>query len=92
MSTRATYPVSLGANRAAIKTKIKKQIDNQRKPVDLGVNLDSELDAAMNDAGIMSYEEVLQKAESGEITLEEDASIKQELEDNKQELKDKNCL
>ena len=46
----------------------------------------------MNDAGIMSYEEVLQKAESGEITLEEDASIKQELEDNKQELKDKNCL
>ncbi len=76
----------------SIPTKIKKQIDNQRKPVDLGVNLDSELDAAMNDAGIMSYEEVLQKAESGEITLEEDASIKQELEDNKQELKDKNCL
>jgi len=42
-------------------------------------------------AGAMSLEDVLAQAEAGNITLEESESVKQELKDNEQKLKDKNC-
>jgi len=72
--------------------KIKEDIDSKRAPVSLGSSLDSAMEEAFADAGIQSYEEIMKQAEAGKITVEESSDIKQEVEDNTEELKNKNCL
>ena len=75
----------------AISEKLKKEIDSKKSTVNIGATLDSELENALEMAGAMSLEDVLAQAEAGNITLEESESVKQELKDNEQKLKDKNC-
>jgi hypothetical protein len=75
----------------AISEKLKKEIDSKKSTVNIGATLDSELEEALGMAGAMSLEDVLAQAEAGNITLEESESVKQELKDNEQKLKDKNC-